>query len=192
MLETKFLPFPEIKTERLFLRKVNEQDLQQIFLLRSDKEVMKYIDKKKAENLKEAEEFLKMVDDSLETGNGILWGIELKENPGLLMGYICYWRLVKEHYRAEVGYTLLPEYWNKGIMTEALSEIIIFGFNSMKLHSIEARINPANKASASLLLTTGFIKEAYFKEDYYYNGEFGDTEVYSRLETSPRPLSTEA
>ena len=189
MLQTKFLPFPEIKTEKLFLRKVNEQDLQQIFLLRSDKEVMKYIDKKKAENLKEAEEFLKMVDESLETGNGILWGIELKENPMLLIGYICYWRLVKEHYRAEVGYTLLPEYWNKGIMKEALSDIIIFGFNSMKLHSIEARINPANKASASLLVTTGFIKEAYFKEDYYFDGEFGDTEVYSRLETSPHILS---
>ncbi len=182
MLQTNFIPFPEIKTERLFLRRLNDKDLHQILLLRSDNDVMKYIDRKKAKDLKDAEEFLKMIDDSLRTGEGILWGIELKEKPGLLIGYICYWRLLKEHFRAEVGYMLLPEFWNKGIMTEALSEVINFGYDKMKLHSIEARINPDNKASASLLVSTGFIKEAYFKEDYFFNGGFGDTEVYSRLE----------
>ena len=182
MLQASFVPYPEIKTKRLFLRKLNDQDLNQILLLRSNNDVMKYIDRKKAKDLKDAEDFLKMIDDSLDAGNGIIWGIELKEKPGLLIGYICYWRIVKEHYRAEVGYMLLPEYWNKGIMNEALSEVIIFGYYKMNLHSIEARINPGNKASASLLISTGFIKEAYFKEDYYFNGEFGDTEVYSRLE----------
>ena len=123
-----------------------------------------------------------MIDDALITGSGITWGIELKEGPGLLIGYICYWRLVKEHYRAEVGYMLLPQFWNKGIMKEALSEVVNFGYDKMKLHSIEGRINPANTASASLLVSTGFIREAYFKEDYFFNGEFGDTAVYSRLE----------
>lgn len=182
MLQTNFFPFPELKTKRLFLRKVNKEDLQQIFLLRSSEDVMKYIDRKKAKDLKDAEDFLHMIDEALDTDNGILWGIVLKEKPGLLIGYICYWRLVKEHYRAEVGYVLSPELWNNGIMKEALNEVIIYGFNEMKLHSIEGRINPANKASASLLLATGFIREAYFKEDYYFNGEFGDTEVYSRLE----------
>lgn len=182
MLQTNFVPFPEIKTKRLFLRKVNEHDLHQILLLRSNNDVMKYLDKKKAKDLNDAKDFLKMIDDSLDTGDGVLWGIELKKKPGLLVGYICYWRLVKEHYRAEVGYMLLPEFWNKGFMKEALSEVIIFGYNIMKLHRIEARINPRNKASASLLLSTGFIKEAYFKEDFYYDGKFGDTEVYSRLE----------
>lgn len=182
MLQSNFVLFPEIKTERLFLRKLNEQDVHQILLLRSNNDVMKYIDREKAKDLKDAADFLKMIDDSLDTGNGILWGIELNEKPCLIIGYICYWRLVKEHYRAEVGYMLLPEFWNKGIMKEALSEVILFGFDKMKLHSIEGRINPGNKTSASLLISTGFIKEAYFKEDYYFNGEFGDTEVYSRLD----------
>ena len=182
MLQTNFFPFPELKTKRLFLRRLNKEDLQQILLLRSSEDVMKYIDRKRAKDLKDAEDFLKMIDEALDTGDGILWGIELKKKPGLLIGYICYWRLMKEHYRAEVGYMLLPEFWNNGIMKEALNEVIVYGFNNMKLHSIEGRINPANKASASLLLATGFIREAYFKEDYYFNDQFGDTEVYSRLE----------
>ncbi|MEP6583603.1 MAG: GNAT family N-acetyltransferase [Ginsengibacter sp.] len=181
MLETKFFPFPELSTDRLLLRRTNDSDLQQILLLRSNDDVMKYIDRKKAKDLNDARDFLKMVDESLNTGNGILWAIELKEKPGLFIGFICYWRLIKEHYRAEVGYMLLPEFWNKGIMKETLSEVITYAFDKMNLHSIEARINPENKVSASLLISTGFVKEAYFKEDYFHNGKFGDTEVYSRL-----------
>lgn len=182
MMQTNFIPFPQIETERLVLRKPHEGDAPQVLLLRSNNDVMKYIDRNKAKDIKEAEDFLKMVMDNLDTRDGILWGIELKEKPGLLIGYICYWRLVKEHYRAETGYMLLPEFWNKGIMKEALLRVIDYGFEEMKLHSIEARINPKNKASATLLIATGFVREAYFKEDYYFNGEFGDTEVYSRLE----------
>ncbi len=182
MLQTNFIPFPQIETERLVLRKPYEGDAPQVLLLRSNNDVMKYIGRDKAKDIKEAEDFLKMVMDNLETRDGILWGIELKEKPGLLIGYICYWRLVKEHFRAETGYMLLPEFWNKGIMKEALLRVIDYGFEEMKLHSIEARINPKNKTSATLLISAGFVREAYFKEDYYFNGEFGDTEVYSRLE----------
>ncbi len=181
MLETNFTPFPELKTKRLLLRRIKHDDIDQILLLRSNNEVMRFIDKERAKTIEDAEIFLKTVDDSLNNGNGILWGISFSEQPGLITGYIGYWRLVKEHYRAEVGYTLLPEYWKKGFMKEALTKLITYGFDTMKLHSIEARIDPDNKASASLLLSTGFQKEGYFKEDYFFKGKFGDTEVYSRL-----------
>ena len=66
-------------------------------------------------------------------------------------------------------------------MKEALLKIIDFGFDEMNLHSIEANINPGNAASAMLLESAGFIKEAYFKEDYFFNGAFHDTIIYSRL-----------
>ncbi|MEP7252970.1 MAG: GNAT family protein [Ginsengibacter sp.] len=182
MINTNFLPFPELETATLRMRRLNQKDLQQIFLLRSDDKVMQYIDRKKAETMKEAEDFFNLVDDALVKGDGIIWGIECKDQPGLMIGYVCYWRLLKEHFRAEIGYALLPEFWNKGFMKEVLTEIIKFGYDKMKLHSIEARINPANKFSAALLKSSGFIREAYFKEDYFFNGSFGDTEVYSRLQ----------
>ena len=66
-------------------------------------------------------------------------------------------------------------------MKEALIKVIEYGFNEMKLHSIEAHINPANSASAGILEATGFIREAYFKEDFYYKGVFSDTAIYSKL-----------
>jgi [ribosomal protein S5]-alanine N-acetyltransferase len=76
---------------------------------------------------------------------------------------------------------LSPAYWRNGIMKEALMDVIEFGFNKLGLHSIEAHINPENEASAAILTSTGFVKEAHFKEDFLFNGIFRDTAIYSRL-----------
>lgn len=181
MLTPDFSPFPDIQTERLLLRRMTKKDAPEIFHLRSNEDVMKYIDREKTKSISDAELFIDKINISVDNNNGIMWGITSKESPGKLMGNIGYWRLIKENYRAEIGYMLDPLYWKKGFMKEALSTVIDFGFNSMKLHSIEAHINPANKASAALLESAGFVKEAYFKEDYFFKGAFHDTIIYSRL-----------
>ena len=181
MLQPNFDPFPEIKTERLLLRRLKKEDAGEILKLRSDENVMRYIGKQLETSLSDAVQFINSVNESLITNNGILWAIELKEDPGKLIGYIGHWRLIKEHYRAEVGYMLNPVYWKKGIMKEALLKVIDYGFDELKLHSIEAHINPENTASSGILIATGFVKEAYFKEDFFFNGVFSDTAIYSRL-----------
>ena len=89
--------------------------------------------------------------------------------------------MLPEHYRAEIGYMLNPAYQGKGIMSEALSIIIQYGFNNIGLHSIEANANPANQASIKLLEKIGFVREGYFKENYYFNGNFLDSAIYSLI-----------
>jgi ribosomal-protein-alanine N-acetyltransferase len=181
MLQPNFHPFPQIETDRLLLRKLKNEDADEIFELRSDENVMKYIGKDPITSINEAIEFIQLVNNSLITNFGISWAITLKENPKKLIGTIGHWRLIKEHYRSEVGYMLSPQFWKKGIMKEALIKVIDYGFNEMKLHSIEAHINPENIASAAILETTGFIREAYFKEDFFYKGKFSNTAIYSKL-----------
>ena len=87
----------------------------------------------------------------------------------------------KEHYRSEIGYALNPLFQGKGIMQEAMQAIIQYGFEIMKLHSVEANVNPANEASMRLLEKNGFVKEAYFRENYYFDGKFLDSVIYSLL-----------
>lgn len=181
MLETNFSPFPEITTNRLLLRRISIKDAPEILSLRSDDTVMHFIDREKAKTLEDAEAWIQLVNESLESNNGITWAMSLTEAPQTLIGTIGFWRIIKQHHRAEVGYMLHPEHWNKGIMKEALLSVIDFGFGAMQLHSIEAHINPGNSASAALLEKTGFIREAYFKEDYYFKGEFIDSAIYSLL-----------
>ena len=182
MLQPDFSNLPEIKTARLLLRKISNTDAAEILKLRSDEQVMRFIDKEKAATIVDAEIFIKRIIQSLDSNDGITWAITLKEDPHTLIGTIGYWRLIKEHYRAEIGYMLNPEYWKKGIMREALLKVIDVGFTLLKLHSIEAHINPGNKASAGILTGTGFVKEAHFRENFFFNGSFRDTAIYSRLQ----------
>ncbi|TMI67737.1 MAG: GNAT family N-acetyltransferase [Bacteroidetes bacterium] len=182
MLEINNSPFPEIKTEKLILRNLELSDAPEMLFLRSDESVMKYIDRERTRSLEEAGSFIQKMKDSVDKNENIMWVISLKEKPDVMIGYIGYWRIKLQHYRAEVGYALHPAYWNKGIMKEALLAVTQYGFGPMKLHSIEAQINSENIASGKLLEKTGFIKEGYFKEDYFANGRFIDSVVYSLLE----------
>lgn len=181
MLAVNFASFPELSTKRLILRKLNDKDSDQFFRLRSNEKVMEHIGRKPMNSINEAKDFIKMINELLESNSGITWAMALKEEPGKLIGTIGLWRLIKEHFRAEIGYMLHPEYWRKGITKEAILEVLDFGFNELKLHSVEGKITPLNIASAKTLESTGFEREAHFREDFFFNGKFEDTAVYSLL-----------
>jgi ribosomal-protein-alanine N-acetyltransferase len=66
-------------------------------------------------------------------------------------------------------------------MTEAMDIVLDYGFNIMQLHSIEANVDPGNIASIKLLEKNGFVKEAHFKENLFFNGKFLDTVIYSLI-----------
>ena len=180
MLNPNFYPFPELETERLLLRQVQDQDADDFFILRSDQTLMRYIDRPLASSITDAQHLIKKIHDSLIQNDGITWIITLKPDPGLI-GTIGFWRIEKENYRAEVGYMLAVKWQDKGIMSEAMKEVLKYGFKEMNLHSVEANVNPANEASIRLLEKNQFIREAYFKENYFYNGKYIDSAIYSLL-----------
>lgn len=180
MLPVNFSPFPELITARLRLRCITESDTSAIFALRTNKDVLLYLDRDPMASEKEAESFVETVLNLLKKNEGILWVITHKDSDKLI-GTLGYWRIIKEHHRAEIGYQLTPAEWGKGIMKEALLKVIEYGFKTMKLHSIEANIHPGNIASAGLLESCGFIKEGYFRESYHHNGRFSDAAIYSLL-----------
>ena len=181
MLQLNFTPFPELKTERLLLRKLEKTDANEIFFLRSNEDVLRYLGKEPTATIKEAEEFIDKINKSVEENESILWGIAMQNDPSIIIGTICLWNFQKEHYRGEIGYILHPNHWRKGIMKEAIICVINYGFNVLKLHSIAAFLSPGNIGSSSVLESTGFVKEAHLKENFYFRGEFGDTLIYSRL-----------
>ena len=159
----KFKPFPEIKTERLFLRKIKEIDCDTILFLRSDETVTKFIERpenRKTKNKADAIKFIKEINDAFENNKSIAWGITLK-NDSKIIGSICLWNFSKNNKIAEVGYDLDPKFQGKGIMGEALKMIIGYGFEELKLDKIEAFTHKENKSSKRLLEKNGF----YFIEE---------------------------
>jgi ribosomal-protein-alanine N-acetyltransferase len=180
MLNFNFTPFPIIETERLILKQITNNDANEVFELRSNPETMKYIPRPLAKTIEDALEHIAMIEEKISENTGINWGITLKGNPKVL-GIIGYYRLQPENYRAEIGYMLLPEFHGKGIITEAVKRLISYGFNDLKLHSIEAVIDPGNFASERVLQKCNFVKEAHLKEAEFYEGKFLDKVIYSLL-----------
>ncbi len=181
MLAPDFTVFPNLQTTRLELRQIHESDAKDLYVLRSDKRVMQYIDRPMAERIEDALALINKIEESLKANEGITWGISLR-NDSRLIGTIGFWRMDKPNYRAEIGYMLHPEMQGKGLMHEAISAVIKYGFENLNLHSIEANVNPLNVVSKKILEKNGFVQEAYFKENYYYNGKFLDSLIYSLVD----------
>lgn len=181
MLTLNFKEFPVLATDRLILREHSLLDAPTLFKMRTNEEVMRFIHRERPKTIHDIETFITSFNDGFKQGQHIAWVISFNENPDQMIGSIGYWRTDFANYRAEIGYMLHPDYWRKGIVSEALKATIDFGFDEMKLHSIQANVAPDNDASQQILLKHGFVKEAYFKEDHYFNGKFLDSEVYSLL-----------
>lgn len=178
-LRLNFTPFPKLLTERLELRQLTNKDFEDYYLIRSDEEVMKALDKN-PNTLSEAKALFNTILENANNNTAITWLISFKESKKLI-GYIGFHRIDIPHKRAEIGYALFFKHHRKGIMKEAIASVIDYGFKNMNLHTIEANINEVNIASRNLLLKNGFIKEAHIKENYYFNGVYLDSVIYSLL-----------
>ncbi|MBL0334480.1 MAG: GNAT family N-acetyltransferase [Chitinophagaceae bacterium] len=95
------------------LRALEITDAQAVFLLRSDPAVLRYLGREPATDIKEAEDFIRTIQDNTLSGKSILWAIALKENPSALIGTICFWNIKEDISEAESGYALLPAEWGK-------------------------------------------------------------------------------
>ncbi|MDB5148699.1 MAG: family N-acetyltransferase [Mucilaginibacter sp.] len=180
MLNPNFSPFPVLTTERLILRRFTYDDAADLFEMRSNETVMQYIHRPINKTIDDAVGLIDVIEDLLSRNDGITWCICLKNNNKYI-GSIGFWRIEKDGHRGEIGYLLNPIYQGLGIMQEAITAAIDYGFNMIKLHSIGAYVSPNNFASIKLLLKNKFVQEAYFKEDHLHNDRFEDTMVYSLL-----------
>ena len=180
MLELNFQPFPILVTTRLMLRPITEGDVKEIYFFRSDKQMLQYLDRDPIKSIDEAIQWISVIQEGIKRNEYIAWGISLQGEEKLI-GTITFWNVKKEHFRAEIGYALHPSFQGKGLMREAMTVVLDYGFKTMKLHSVEANVNPNNAASIKLLEKNNFFREAYHKENYYYNGKFLDSAIYSLI-----------
>lgn len=178
---TAFKQFPHFESERLKFRKIVLVDANDIFRIRSNDEVMKFMDVPSHYSISDSEKLIQSVEESYKKETGINWGIIEKDSQSFI-GYAGFIRINPEHCRAEIGYALKPEFWGKGYMYETINKLVRFGFEEMKFHSIEANVNPLNERSKKVLERVGFKREAYFRENYLFDGKFLDSVIYSILE----------
>lgn len=181
MLTLNFSPFPNLESSNLIYRRLNSNDLNEIKLLRGNPETMKFIPRPLVTNDEEALAHFELVDSLIQENKAINWAITLKSNPNEMIGIIGHYRIKPENYRSEIGYMLRAGFQGQGIATEAINRITKYGFEVLNFHSIEAVIDPENYASERVLQKNGYVKEAHFIENEFYDGKFLDSVIYSIL-----------
>jgi ribosomal-protein-alanine N-acetyltransferase len=149
------MEFSNLTTERLFLRELLPEDAEEIFRLRSNRDVNALIDRPNAVNIDDAIEFIQKIQKAIANREAVMWVITLIGEIKLV-GTILYWHIEWGKNKAEIGYEMLPEYWGKGIMSEALRKVIGFGFAELKFKEITADPNERNERSIRLLEKLGF------------------------------------
>ena len=150
----KFLStFPILTTEQLTLRQLLETDVEEIFLLRSDITINKFLDRQPSETLEDALNFIRKVRDN----ELLYWAITQTQN-GKLIGTICLFDFSDKSNTCEIGYELLTDYQAQGIMSEATQKIIVFAVHTLGIKTIEACTHKDNQSSTKLLQKFNFVK----------------------------------
>jgi ribosomal-protein-alanine N-acetyltransferase len=176
------MEFPELETNRLKLVQVKEEHTQSFFEIMSKDEVTKYYGMNSLKSIEDASKIVESFQQTYESKRGIRWGIVLKET-GDFVGTLGLNNLSTWSKKSEIGFELHPSYWNKGITTEAVKEVLRYSFEDLELFRMGAVTYPQNEPSIQLLQRLGFSKEGLLRGYLYQNNQSHDAFIFSLLRT---------
>ncbi|MGE7908398.1 GNAT family N-acetyltransferase [Lysinibacillus xylanilyticus] len=174
--------FPVLKTDKILLRKLRLEDAPALKEYYSNENVYRYLDWNGPETLERSFEIINLWNKGYDEGWIIRFAIADKETDEII-GTIFLNEF--EGKRAEIGYELSENYWRRGIMSEAIREVLSFGFNQLGLVRIQAFVCSENVASTKILKKFEFKEEGCLRqyECHSVTGECKDMWVYSLLNT---------
>ena len=172
MTDINFASFPVLTTERLTLRQPTIDDQRDIFALRSDPEVNKYLGRQPSKTIEDAINFINKINDTFEKNSSIYWVITLTKTKEFV-GTICLYDFSKENNSCEIGYELMPKFQGQGIMKEATEKIIEYAFQTMQFQKIVAVTHKDNQNSSKLL------EKFDFKKSMEADIENADLNIYT-------------
>lgn len=175
--------FPVLKTERLLLRQFADSDLGNVFKGLSHPDIIRYYGVRFS-TLEATKAQMEFFADLEATETGIWWAICSLDNQ-TFYGAGGLNNLSKEHQKAEIGFWLLPDYWGRGIMAEAMPVICTYGFDHLGLHRIEGFVETENKNCKKAMDKLDFQHEGTMRECEIKDGRFLSLDIYAKLKPSP-------
>ena len=145
---------PVINATRVSLRPITERDIDSLYSIFSDPEVMRYWSSPPLEDREAAGNLFSHIQDMFQRRLYFQWGIARRIDD-ILIGTSTLFHIESNNHRAEIGYALGRAYWGNGYIQEALRALLDFSFTELKLHRIEADVDPRNVASIRTLERLG-------------------------------------
>lgn len=171
---------PTINGSRVYLRWISAEDLDALYNIFSNPEVMRYWSTPPLMDRGAAKELLCEIHDGFRQRTFLKWGI-VPLGEETMIGTVMLFNMDFDHRRAEMGYALDRAHWGKGYMSEALQAVLGYAFEVLNLHRIEADVDPRNAASIRTLERLGFQREGYLRERWQVSGEIQDAFFYGLL-----------
>lgn len=178
--EEILIEIPVLHTDNYLLRGVSLEDVPYLFPFMSDRETMKYITPHPVESMEQLH--LNMLEslDNFKKQKEIPWVIINKKTQEIV-GFFRFHKLNFWHKKTEMGVVIKKDAQKSGVMTEVLTTVLPFGFNTLGLNRIVGDIFSENKGSEKLLNKFGFKKEGVLRQTDFDGSRYHDTVVYSLL-----------
>ena len=173
-----FGDLPELKTERLTLRKMEMSDANDMYSYASLDEVTRYLLWTPHLNIDETKGYIEYVRREYRKGSVADWAISL-DSESRMIGTVGFSAVDRENNSVELGYVLNPWYWGKGYAREALRRAVEAAFCELGAHRVQLRIMDGNVRSENVALACGFRKEGSLRDLLLVNGAYRTIHIYS-------------
>lgn len=172
-----------LTTKRLLLRPITLGDSEAMFSWANDEEVTRYMRFETHHSLSHTRKIIKQWTSLYKDPYYFQWVI-VEEEQQRVIGSIGLEVISFGDNHGEVGYCLNREYWNKGYITETLTEVLRFGFEDVGFNRIQASHSTNNPASGAVMLKVGMIREGGPMKEYYKSAQSGYQDSYLYALTS--------
>ena len=163
-----------IETERLLLRPITADDVDDLHSYQSIPEVCRYIPPEPRTREQILERIATTYRSTLdEAGQYLNVAAERRADGRVIGDVVLFWHSA-EHKSGEIGYVFHPDVAGQGYATEACRAVLALAFDGLGLHRVTARIDARNEPSAALARRLGMRQEAYLRENEWFKGEWTD------------------
>ncbi|MDQ4137830.1 MAG: GNAT family N-acetyltransferase [Actinomycetota bacterium] len=180
-----------IRTERVLMRLLTEADVDAVYSYQSREDVCRYLlfeprDRDTvAAKVREYSTHVRLEKD----GDYLQLAVE-RVADGRVVGDMYITVKSTENQIIELGWTFHPDAQGQGYASECAAALVRFSFEQLGAHRVMAELDPRNHGSIGLCERLGMTKEAHFREDLWFKGEWADTGVYAILDREWRGLES--
>lgn len=157
----KFEKYHPILTTHFTLDWLTATKVKDIYALRHDTSIAAMSGRNFDQDIKETADYVNKMMRLIMHNDSLLWGISDRKTEEFL-GTFCIWNFNDDKTTAEVGFKILSDHQDHGIMSEVLSHMINFAFTELKLTTLYAVTAQTNLASRTVLTKSGFTPDSNY------------------------------
>lgn len=174
--------FPQIITDKVILRKIEETDIDGLFEIYSNEKVFTYIPGDVKKNKATVQNMIGHFERDFHKKKEIFLGIFPAEASDEIVGVAEMFDYDDKVNMITIGYRINERYWGEGIATQTVRAMVDYLFNTIGINRIQAFVMPANERSQKVLLGNNFVKEGIMRQSQYWKGRgVVDLVVFSLL-----------